>query len=477
MKLLKLAKLKIILRLLMLIQILNPIFKFITHNLVFQKIRDILKNFFSNLKKSRSFRNLNILSKKETTLKNNKGVAILLAIFTTTIILYLVMEVTYQTNVEYVINANSINRLKAYYAAKAGVEFSLLRIKIYQKVNQQFGSQIPAAQKKLLDLIWSFPFAWPPIMPSEISSVDKDLINKSVKESKLEGSFRTDIFDEGSKIDINDLDSPSQVIRENTQKLLLGLFESKKENDEKWAKTHDEAEYKKLINNIIDWEDKDQTGLNGGDERSLYEEMHRKYETDVSLPPNRGFRTVDELRLVAGMTEEYFNLLKNNITIYGMKAINPNYASQDVIKSLDASITNEIVSEVMKHRDPMSGTPFTNAQEFWDFLFQKGARIDMTKQQQVPLIFDKVNNFKIRSVGDFAGQTREIELVVFDFSSVAGAVAQNLKSEWDQKNNPIANNNNTNNKNAATANIGKNNNAKADPIPKGPPRIVYYYER
>lgn len=427
------------------------------------------------------FKKFNLFKKNNPTEKNQKGVAIILAIFTTTIILFLVMEVSYQTNVEYIVNANSINRLKAYYAAKAGLDFSLLRIKIYQKMNQQFGSQIPAAQKKLLDLIWSFPFAWPPLLPEEMNSVDKDLIKKTVKESKLDGTFRTDIFDEGSKIDINDLDSPSTAIKESTQKLILGLFESKKESDENWAKTHDGEEYKKLINNIIDWMDRDQNSLNGGDERSLYEDFLHKQDTDAAFPPNRSFRTVDELRLVAGMTDEYFQILKNSITVYGMKGINPNYASREVIQSLDASITDEIAGEILKHRDPMGGSPFTSAKEFWDFLFEKGARVDIKKQESIPLIFDKVSNFKIRSVGDYGGQTREIEAIVFDISSAASTVAQNLKTEWESKNNPNASNNGGSGGGSVDkSNIGKNNpgsNTKSDPIPKGPPRIVFYYER
>ena len=61
--------------------------------------------------------------------KNQKGVALMIAIFTVVIVLYLAMEILYETNIEYAVNAQAVHKVKAYYAAKSGYELSLLRIK------------------------------------------------------------------------------------------------------------------------------------------------------------------------------------------------------------------------------------------------------------------------------------------------------------------------------------------------------------
>ena len=61
-------------------------------------------------------------------LLNNRGVALLIAIFSLALMILVAMEVSYETNVEYVVASQKVNRLKAYYAAKAGVELSLLRV-------------------------------------------------------------------------------------------------------------------------------------------------------------------------------------------------------------------------------------------------------------------------------------------------------------------------------------------------------------
>ncbi len=388
--------------------------------------------------------------------KNQKGVALLIAIFTVVIITYLVSEILYDTNVEYVVNSGSINRLKAYYAAKSGMELSLLRIKIYGKVQKQFGGQIPPAQKKMLDLGWSFPFAWPPLLPAEASGVDKDLIQDKIKQSTLDSTYVVTISDEGSKIDLNDLASPSRALRDITKRLLLQIFEGRLKNDEDWARDNAELRYEEVINNIVDWVDPDSIALNGGDERALYGNL----KAETPLPPNRGFRTIDELRMVSGMTEEIYSMLKDRVTVYGMRAINPNHARPEVLKALDPSITDEIVGKITSRRDDPTKGPFVDENDFWGFVNGEGGAVSPENQKAIPLVFDQVLNFRIRSIGQFANVTREIEAVVFDFSAVASSIASRLKREAMINPSPEKDRPKTN-----------------EPLPKGPPRIVYLIER
>ncbi len=402
--------------------------------------------------------------------KQERGIAVLMAVFTVVVIMYLVTEITYDTNVEYIVNANAVNRIKAYYAAKSGVELSLLRIKIFTKIQRQLGGSLPPAQKKLLDMIWNFPFTWPPMIPDEASGVDKDMIKDKVKESKMDATYYASISDEGSKIDLNDLNSPSKALREVAKRMLNQIFENRIRNDEEWARQNRDFKYEEVVNNIIDWVDDDRQSLNGGDEKQLYSSLGAE-----ELPPNRAYRTVEELRMVAGMTDQVYDMLKDRVTVYGMRAINPNYASSDVLKSLDPSMKDEVVAKIVKRRsDEKSGGPFKDAGEFWGFANGEGANVTEQNQKSIPLTFSDVINFKIRSVGEYANVSREIEAIVFDFNTVAGTIAAKTLADAKEA---AGGTSGGQSGGSDAGNPAKNSNKSNDPLPKGPPRIVYFIER
>jgi general secretion pathway protein K len=406
--------------------------------------------------------------------KNQKGIALLIALFTVVLITYLVMEISYDTNVEYMVNANSVNRLKAYYAAKSGLQLSLFRIKLYNRVQKQLGKQM-GSQVKLLDMIWSFPFSWPLMIPTEASSVDKELVNDTIEKSLMDASYSTSISDEGSKIDINDLDSPSKKLQEITRKQILNMFESRMRDDQEFANKHSGFRPEELIGNIKDWIDRDTAGTVRGSESELYGDLNRD---GVQLPPNRAFRSVEELRLVAGMEEDFFKMLKDRVTVFGMKAINPNHASKEVLMSIDNSITEEVAQEIIKRRqDEDLGGPFKDGtdnckSDFWGFVNSRGGRVANEIQDAIPLMCSKVSTFRIKSVGEFGGVMREIEAIVFDPKLTAEVVAEYIKKEKEKENPPPSGGSQPTN--PAGANSGQQ---QQSPPPAGPPRIVYYNEK
>lgn len=395
-------------------------------------------------------------------LKNNRGMALIMAITCVLLISWIAMEVSYDSLVEYNVNVNSLNRLKAYYAARAGVDISLLRIKTYQQAQSQFGKQL-GGQAEMLDQIWKFPFAWPVPIPDGLSAVDKDGIQSTLKDSFMDASYVVTIEDEGSKIDLGDLVSPSKVLQETTKHRLLEIFQNKLKNDEEFQRKYGNYRFEELVNAITDWQSKSRTSANGGDKRGNY----RDYPEDY--PPNRGFRTIQELRLVPGMSEDFYEILEPAITIYGMKAINPNQATKEILKSLDAEITDEIADAIIKRReDPAQGGSFKNKEDFWGFITGKGARLG-EKTEQIPLVFDKVMNFRIKSIGEYAGVSREITVVVMDLQNVANTVKTYVDKEKASQPGATPSPTPNNPSNPAQS--------QSAPLPKGPPRIVYWGER
>lgn len=405
-------------------------------------------------------------------LSNQRGVALIVAMACIMLIMYFAMEVSYDSNVEYLVNAQGLNRVKAYYAAKSGAQLSLLRIKIYQQAQSKLGAQL--GNSPLLDKIWNFPFAWPLPVPDELSAVDKDNFKKIFKESAMDASYMVTIEDEGSKIDLNDLNSPSKSLQDSTKKQLLNIFEQHKKNDEEFDRQYSNVRFEELINSIADWMSAKAESLNGGAKRSHYAELNQESQSDY-YPPNRNFRTLAELHMVPGMNDDFYNLLEPRVTIYGMKGINPNLATKEVLLSLDPGITKEVVADILKRRDSEAeGGPFKcdkegGSADFWDFVTSRGARLT-GEPKDIPITCDTVMNFKIRSTGEFAGATREITAIVMDLNKAAAKIKTFVdKDKKDAEG--------TETSTTSTTKTTTSSAAKAEPLPKGPPRIVYWSER
>lgn len=404
---------------------------------------------------------------------NNRGIALITAIAALSLMTYLAMEVTYDTQVEYLINAQQINRVKAYYSARSGVDLSLLRVKIFQTVQQKLGKNLPS--NGMIDQIWQFPLIWPLELPDGLNAVDKDQIKDKTKESLLDAAFATKITDEGSKIDITNLASPSETLREITKKQLVALFENKIKDDEEFSKNYNGYRFDTLVNNIADWMSSKNESLNGGDKKSGY----RDRGTDT-FPPNRNFRTIQEIRLVTGMTDEFYQILEPQVTIYGVKGLNPNTATSAVLQSIDPTITKEIAAEVIKRRTDEQLGPFKDAASFWQFLEEKGARLSINKEE-FPINTDSYSSFRINVIGEYGGSKREIDVITLDMSKVAEAINE-VQKKVDEKNNP-AGAGQTTSPPAGTPGATPNpagsatQNTASQPPAKGPPRIVYWNEK
>ncbi|MFS4460282.1 general secretion pathway protein GspK [Bdellovibrio sp. HCB2-146] len=407
-------------------------------------------------------------------LRNERGMALMLAIACIMVITYIAMEVIYDSRVEYEVNSQNLNRIKAYYAAKSGLQLSLLRIKIYQQVQSQYGSML-GSNASMLDQIWKFPLAWPLPIPDELNAVDKDAFKKMAKESTMDASYSATITDEGSKIDLNDLVSPSKTLQEVTKKQLLNVFEQKKTEDEAFAREYSNTRFEELINSITDWMSAKSQSANGGDKRAAYGEMNAESQSDY-YPPNRPFRTVAELHMVPGMTDAFYDLLAPRITLAGMKGINPNLATKEVLKSLDPGMTEEAVNAAIKRRDDKDeGGPFKcengTSQDFWDFVQQRGVRL-VGNPQDIPLTCDGVMNFRIESYGQYTDRAvRKITVIVADLNKAATKIKEATDKDKNQGNpgggNPGGG--------KSGGNSG-NNNQKKEELAKGPPRIIYWAE-
>lgn len=407
-------------------------------------------------------------------LRNERGVALMMALFAMMLMTFIAIEVSYDTTVDYVVASQQVNRIKAHYAAKAGVEISLLRIMLYKQALASFGASIP--DKSLLDPIWSFPFGWPPTIPDEkITEVDKSMIGNVVKESLMGNmAYATTITPEGGRLDINDLGSELKTMKTSMINQIVKVFLSEVEHNEEFADKYSGFRFEEVVNNIADYIDEDKESLNGGDETAPYRDIEDK---EIEMPPNRPLRTVDELHQIAGMNEDFYKLLAPRITVFGTKGVNINYADKQTLTALDPSMTEEAVAKVVERRsDPKLGGPFKDEKDFFGFVQGYGVNSKAIQDSKVPLLFDVEFNFRVVSTGLSANVKREITVITYDYENLIERYAE-LMDKQDQENGNLT---------GATPGPALGNNTAADPQDqgqgkkiqgaKGRPTVVYWEE-
>ena len=369
---------------------------------------------------------------RKKTKREQAGMALLIALFAVTLMGVVISEVTYDTSVDYVVANHQVNRLRAYYAAKSGVELSLLRIMLYKQAVAALGETL-GANKGMLDPIWSFPFMWPPLAIDQMTEADKSNINAVVKDSFMTAQYQASISPEGGKIDINDLGSDVKGLKKSMIQQVVKIFRSELERNEEFAKEHRGFNFEELVNNIADYIDEDTQGLNGGDESGPYRDFN---EPGVQMPPNRALRTVDELHMVGGMTDVFYNILAPRVTVNGTKGVNVNFADKETLMSLDVTVTDEAAGRAIARRsNHKEGGPFRNEEDFLGFLGNFGVNVKAIRETKVPLLFDIEFNFRIQASGISQNVKRDITVVTYDFPNLANRFAE-LLDRQDKENNP-----------------------------------------
>ncbi len=352
----------------------------------------------------------------------------MVALFAMTLMIFLSVEISFDTNVEYIMAAQQVNRLKAYHAAKAGVEVSLLRIKLYQTIMSTLGGSL-GANKSMIDPVWNLPFSWPPILPDQASSVDVDKVNSVVADSYMEASYVAQITPESGRLNINNLGSSFKELSESTKLQVMRFFESEVESNEAFARLYAGYNFEELVNNIADWIDEDSTSVNGGSESSLYPDLPAEF-----YPPNTSLKSMEELHMVSGMNDDFFRVLSDRITIYGVEGININYAPPEVLRSLHPSMTDDAIKAVLERRDdPENGGFFSNAQDFFQVLRPYGVDIKAIEDSKVNLLFGIEFNFRIQSTGLFGKTRHTITVVTYDYENISTSVAKLIEKEQSEK--------------------------------------------
>ncbi len=405
----------------------------------------VVRNIFFRAKKKaplEGIRRVSVYSFSLLKRNQEKGMALIMVLSTVVFIILLIQETVFETQIEYRSAISEMNSLRAYHAAKAGMEVNILRVKTYIKITKSHTQSINQF-RSYVDLIWQFPFQWPPFAPEGLDNIQTDELNKIKKNSFMQNQFVTSIKPETSRIDINDLASPIPSLRKWTFNMLYSLIFILRVKDKELEEEVSDQNIVDILNNIKDWVDRDtQQGELGVSEGDLYKQE--------GLPPNRSFIGPGELRQVAGMSDMLYTALTPFITVYGEKGLNVNTASLELLQALHEEFPEELAQEIVElTSNPVSPFVFTK-KTFMAFLAERGfdnlkqylfpqpspppdqEPIPPPDQEPIPIsyfYFDAPHNFRLQSTG-FAGENRKtLTATYFDTASNARRFNELMKQE------------------------------------------------
>lgn len=297
------------------------------------------------------------------------GIALVVTLLTLVLVMALVWEIFHTGTRAAQSGAYGRDSIRAVLLAEAGVQASKVILREDAK-NNDFDS---------LNDVWALPQP-----PYELGG----------------GAITLTIEDEERKININNLVMPQRNAANDQnvavfRRLLevLGIDPS-------------------VADAVLDWLDVDLSPRVGGAESSYYLSLPYPYNSKDDF-----FDTVEELRLVRGVTPEVFEKLRPYVTVHSTGRVNINSAPKPVLMALSAGQGETSVGEI----DERTADALIAFRQ--DKPFQNSATLKSDLAAVSPvlgniygtifknLIDVRSANFHVRATGDVAGTVRTIDAV------------------------------------------------------------------
>jgi type II secretory pathway component PulK len=258
--------------------------------------------------------------------KRKSGIALIFVLGTVVIISVLGIEMTQRTQISKMMVVERRDSVKALELAKAGFRWSMFRIQMDQimdKVPVIPGTNYGGKKDDLSEIQWTFPLAYPFPVPSLPVEGEEAPAAPPIPE---DGTFSSQITDESSKINLNDVFSStlqSTLKWTGTASILVNLLASPRFSLYYNNKTNQNI--LDLARAVDDWTDNDNqvNYVHGGDENAEYAVENGTYKVK-----NGPFYTLEEIRLLKPMSDKLYKELEPFVTVYPFNAKIPRISTQ-----------------------------------------------------------------------------------------------------------------------------------------------------
>jgi len=316
-------------------------------------------------------------------LKNQRGAALLTVLVALLLISLMTLELQYTSLIERKLAYNDLNQIQTHYLAKSGVNLGLLRLILYGKAKNTYGPEY----NRYLNAIWSLPF--PPYPPeaaalSKLSLQEKSSQEEMIKETRVSnGQFSYSLTSESSKLNLNLLAATADTLPPNFRERPKDLISyigfnllSRIENIFRESESPDEEfgniKAEEVVYNIMDWVSPGNTSFGSSNKDSWYEQQVPPYKAKRAR-----FFTLDELKLVKGMSPALYQKLRPIVTVFSEdgKTDLDVATSNGMLKQLYPDFTDRDLEEIRRTFQER-GQTWGSVKTFTDFMQQRFARFN-----------------------------------------------------------------------------------------------------
>lgn len=388
--------------------------------------------------------------------KSNReqGIALLMVMSSITILTYIIIDFTFETQVNKMRVHNITDRMQARLTAEAGLNLALARIRLYQEARNMY-EQSEAIQgmidlSVLEDSIRNPDFMYPiPIIDRDMDQRTISAINDFNDDSLISGELMVTISSVSGFLNPNNMrvrpltpeeeelqeeerwgtrerqreddgPSPQEFTEQTLIETLEDAMEKRREEDDLFDLRYGNLDARLLIKEIkfyINHPDDFQDS-----ERAEIEAMYRA--NDIR-PKHAPLTSLDELYLLEGWDDEIVNLIKDRLTVHEVSVIQVNELTENQLRVLFPEITEFQVEEFFRYRDGDTERnerprPFQNASEFKELVVNRLSIINEESYEDLISAFESAGLtigvagklFRVRSMASFNRATYNLEAYI-----------------------------------------------------------------
>lgn len=419
----------------------------------------------------------NFRLKKEIQLlmQNQRGVALMMIMTAIILLMAIYGEFTFESKIARLKATNVLDKSQAKLLAESGLQLAMTRLKLYKEAYNAVQNNANAkglVKDQLLNQLWEVPFIYPIPLPKNASVNLKDSVEKFSEDFLLDGELKVNIQNISNRMNLNMLRVDMTKYDPNSENqdtssaldfsdnailsdvsvdqslffLLKKMVDEKKEKDEAFEDRYSRLNYQSLITNlkyyISDFGTMSQDPLSLDAESSFQ---------SIPLSPKFGpMGSSSELFAIPGWNDELVELIQNEFSVYPTAQIDFNKLTANMLKIFIPSMTDDNINDFFAWRDDPENPKFINSlPEFKNYIVENERLMTSSDFDERMKLFEQKgisfganpNLFKVVSEGTFN-------------RSIYTLVAYVLLP----KNEPIANNPNSNSTETEIKNSADSNN-------------------
>lgn len=341
------------------------------------------------------------------TLKNERGIALIMVLGVIAILTFLLADFTFETKLNKIKVYNQQDKIQARLNAESGLNFALGKLRLYQegrnKIEKDEGlkSAFPSSD---LEAVIIEPFVFPPPVSAKANIIQRTAVDEFLKKtifngevsvtfSKVSGFLNpnglriqaktqadhgaptedaaetkpeadAELDDTGHPGDKTPPPAPWTVIEKKMIETLQSLLKDKNDNDEDFHLHYANVDAKYLIKELRYY-----VNDKGLFQDPMLTEIEAKFSQKNIAPKFAPMSSIDELYLLPSWDDAIVDLIKDRMSIHEVSVIAINEMTNADLKILFPAINKIQIEEFFKYRDgdvdkKIKGKKFKNADDF-----------------------------------------------------------------------------------------------------------------